>query len=160
MLNIKKLWNLIRLFIVTDNLFILSRGQNIIVALGTKIYPSKYISIGSNVFIGRNCTVSTSKVGGSEISIGNNVMIAEGVKIIGGNHAFDRTDISMFEQGEGLQSPIIINDDIWIGANSITLSGIEIGKGSVIGAGSVVTKSIPEYSIAVGNPARVIKKRK
>ena len=65
----------------------------------------------------------------------------------------------MNQQGEGKQGAIIIEDDVWIGAGSIILTGVTISKGSVIGAGSVVAKSIPEYSIAVGNPAKVIHRR-
>lgn len=54
-------------------------------------------------------------------------------------------------------SPITINDDVWIGANAVIAAGVTIGKHCVIGAGSVVTKDVPDYSVAVGNPAKVIK---
>ncbi len=54
-------------------------------------------------------------------------------------------------------SPIIIDDDVWVGANSVILAGVKIGKHCVIGAGSIVTKDIPDYTIAVGNPARIYK---
>jgi acetyltransferase-like isoleucine patch superfamily enzyme len=124
------------------------------------IYPCKYISIGNNTSLGRNVTISTSESGRSPINIGSYVMIAERVMIIGGNHEFSRLDIPMDMQGEGKQGKIVIEDDVWIGAGSIILTGITIGEGSIIGAGSIVTKSIQPYSIVAGNPAKVIRMRK
>ncbi|VVS91972.1 DapH/DapD/GlmU-related protein [Desulfoluna spongiiphila] len=62
-------------------------------------------------------------------------------------------------QGEGKQGAITIEDDVWIGAGAIILAGVTVGKGCVIGAGSVVTKDVPEYCVAAGNPARVVKQR-
>jgi len=72
------------------------------------------------------------------------------------NHYFFNTSFKYDIVSKG---DIIIEDDVWIGSNSVILSGVKIGRGSIIGAGSVVTKNIPAYSIAVGNPAKVIKKR-
>lgn len=136
------------------------KGKNLVVANGVKIYPTKFIKIGDNVMIGRDVIISTSKSGRSPIKIGNDVMIAHRTLIIGGNHDFSSTNIPMNRQGEGVQGPIIIENDVWIGAGSIITTGVKLGTGSIIGAGSVVTKDIPKYSIAVGSPARVIKKRK
>ena len=116
--------------------------------------------MGDNVFIGRNCSITTSASGRSPLSIGNNVMLPERVQIIGGNHAFDRIDIPISQQGEGKQGAITIEDDVWIGASAIVLTGVTIGKGSVVAAGSVVTKDVEPYSIVAGNPARFIKSRK
>lgn len=86
-------------------------------------------------------------------------MIAESCSIIGGNHETRRLDIPMNQQGEGKQGAIVIGNDVWIGAASIVISGVSIGDGCIIGAGSVVTKNIPPYHVAVGNPARVLKQR-
>lgn len=103
---------------------------------------------------------------GGKLKIGSFCSIAKNVLfVLGGEHYyktlstypfnhFFENKISAFSKGD-----IIIGDDVWIGVNSIVLSGVTIGKGAVIGAGSVVTKDIPPYSIAAGNPARVIKKR-
>ena len=135
-------------------------GKNLAISYGVKIYPSQYVNIGDNVMIGRDVIISTSKSGRSPISIGNNVMIAHRSLIIGGNHEYSRTDIPINIQGEGVQGAIIVEDDVWIGAGCIILSGVRIGKGSIIGSGSIVIKDIPKYSIAVGNPAKVIKNRK
>ena len=84
------------------------------------------------------------------------------------NHKFDRTDIPIQHQGHYSSEiqfnrrkySVVIEDDIWIGARVIILSGTHIGKGSIISAGSVVSSKIPPYSIVVGNPGRVISKRK
>ena len=75
------------------------------------------------------------------------------------NHAFNRTDIPMNQQGFAEEKPIIIEDDVWIGANSIILGGVKIGNGAIIGAGAVVTKDVPPRAIVAGNPAKLIKYR-
>ena len=76
------------------------------------------------------------------------------------NHQFDRLDIPMNKQGAHSTEPVIIEDDVWIGMRAIILPDVRIGKGSVIGAGTIVTKDIPEYSVFCGNPGRVVKSRK
>ena len=84
------------------------------------------------------------------------------------NHRFDKFDIPIQNQGHDSKEiefnnnsySVVIEDDVWIGARVILLSGAHIGEGSVISAGSVVSNKIPPYSIAVGNPARVIANRK
>ena len=81
-----------------------------------------------------------------------------GVKIFSSNHGMSRTDIPMNIQPIK-EKDIVIGDDVWIGANSVVVAGVKIGKGSVIAAGSVVTKDIPEYIIAGGIPAKPLKKR-
>lgn len=110
--------------------------------------------IGNNVSINRNTVIR------GYFKIGNDVAIAPNCTIIGANHNFQRTDIVIKQQGVSNRGGIIIEDDVWIGANCVVLDGVTIGKGSVIGAGSIVTKSIPPFSIAVGNPCKVIKSRK
>lgn len=113
----------------------------------------KNIEIGDNVAINRGCQLYTSFHLSKKIYIGNNVTISPNVKFYAA--AQDYHYASMPDIAED----ITIEDDSWICANCIILPGITIGKGSVIGAGSVVSKNIPPNSVAVGNPARVIKKR-
>jgi acetyltransferase-like isoleucine patch superfamily enzyme len=116
-------------------------------------YPSK-ISIGDNVAINRGCEFYTSfLVKGGEITLGNNVVLSPNVRIYAIGHD------PKTERLEGVAGPVVIEDDVWIAANSVLLPNVRVGRGSVVGAGSVVTKDIPPNSIAVGIPAKVIKKR-
>ena len=94
------------------------------------------------------------------VKIGKHVMMGRNVIILSQNHNYDRTDIPMDQQGLGEHRPVIIGDDVWIGACAIILPGRKIGSGSIIGAGAVVTKDVPEYAIVGGNPARIIGWRK
>ena len=120
-----------------------------------------------NIQLGENCSVqyNTLMVGYGDpgdteglIKIGNNVRIAPNVMIISANHVFDNTDIPICKQGMDVK-PITIEDDVWVAGRVNIMAGVTIGKGSVIGAGSIVTKDIPPYSVAVGVPAKVIKYR-
>lgn len=106
---------------------------------------------------GKNVNIEKGAQFSSEISLGDNSGI--GVNIYTSNHCTDRTDIPMWKQGFTRANPVVIGDDVWIGARVTILPGVHIGKGSVIGAGSVVTKDVPEYSVVGGNPARVLKSR-
>ena len=146
--------------LIATNFKGIDSGINLVIAPGVKIYPSKFVKIGNNVMIGRDLIISTSQSGRSPVFIGDDVMIAHRSLIIGGNHKHSRIDIPMNNQGEGIQGSIIIESDVWIGAGCIILTGVTIGEGSIIGSGSIVTKDIPKYSVAVGCPAKVINKRK
>lgn len=115
-------------------------------------YNMSESEIGDYSGIGMNSSIGT-------IRIGRNVMIGERLIAISNNHAFNDKHKPIVEQGFQEDRPIAIEDDVWIGARVILLPGICIGKGSVVGAGSVVTKDIPEYSIVAGNPATVLKSR-
>ena len=92
------------------------------------------------------------------ISIGNDCLIAQNVVIRSNDHAFDDPFQLIRKQGRKGQD-IQIGNDCWIGANTTILKGVRIGDHSIVGAGAVVTKNIPSYSVAVGNPARVIRTR-
>lgn len=85
-------------------------------------------------------------------------MISPRVSIYAENHVVERADISLKDQGI-IREFVKIEDDCWIAANSVILAGVTIGRGTVIAAGSVVTKDVPPYSIVAGVPAKVIKKR-
>ena len=108
------------------------------------------------VQIGSNTRVGMSNVIIGPVTIGNNVILAQNIVISALNHNYTNVDIPIYLQGETV-APITIEDDCWIGANVVITAGVTIGKHSVIGGGSVVTKNIPSFSVAVGNPARVIK---
>jgi acetyltransferase-like isoleucine patch superfamily enzyme len=117
-------------------------------------HPS-YLSIGKGVTINDHCYI-TSCYG---IEIGDNVSIAEHVSIRDYNHEFSDPNVPISHQGLS-GAPIKIGDDVWLGRGVMVSCGVTIGKGCVVGANAVVTKSLPDYSIAVGVPARVIKSRK
>lgn len=127
-------------------------GSNANIENGVFFGNGKGIYLGDNSGIGINARIG-------RVKIGNDVMMAPNVTILDRNHRYDRTDIPMRRQGDTECMPPVINDDVWIGSNVIILPGVHIGKGAIIGAGSVVTKNIPEYAIACGNPAIVIKHR-
>lgn len=109
-----------------------------------------------NVIIGSHTRIGLHNTVIGPVIIGNHVNIAQGVVLSGMNHSFNDLSKRIDEQ-KVVTSPIIIDDDVWVGANSVILAGVKIGKHCVIGAGSIVTKDIPDYTIAVGNPARIYK---
>ncbi|MFA6329466.1 MAG: acyltransferase [Candidatus Micrarchaeia archaeon] len=126
-----------------------------------KVDQNVYLSGLHNVKIGDNITIGNGSflVGGGGIEIGDNVLIAQGVKIYSETHKYQNTEVDIIFQG-GESRKVTIGKGSWLGANSIILPGIHIGKHCVVGAGSVVTKNIPDFSVVVGVPARIIKKIK
>ncbi len=113
------------------------------------------ITIGDNVFIGDNAHFS------GHITIGNNVMFGPRPMIFGGNHYFGvkGKSVRFLKSKNGENSkPVIIEDEVWCGAGVIILPGVKVGIGSVIGAGSVVSSSMPPFVLAVGNKCKPIKK--
>lgn len=119
---------------------------------------SIYIGEGSDLEIGSNCQVNENVfIQGAKI--GSFVMIAPNVAILTKGHSFQSIEIPMVLQGNTQQLIPIIEDDVWIGRNAIIMPGVILGKGSIIGAGSVVTKNVEPYSIVGGVPAKLIRKR-
>ena len=105
-----------------------------------------HVRIGRDVFINSNCLLMAR----GEITIEDGVMIAANAQIISNNH--DPYDLSVLTL-----KPVVIKKSAWIGAGATILPGVTIGKHAVIGAASVVTHDVPDYAVAVGNPARVVK---
>ena len=87
-------------------------------------------------------------------------MMGPEVVIYTRNHNTANPDVPMREQGMGEVKPVVIEDDVWIGARVCILPGVTVGTGSVLGAYTVVTKDVPPYSVVVGNPGKVVKNRK
>ena len=108
------------------------------------------------VKIGNETRIGMSNVIIGPVTIGNSVIFAQNVVMSGLNHSYEDIGVPISKQKE-ITAPITIEDECWIGANAVITAGVTIGKHSVIAAGSVVTKNVPAYSVAVGNPARVIK---
>lgn len=129
-------------------------GKNINVEKNADFGKGDGISIGDNSGLGVNCQVR------GPLKIGDNVMMGPDVRIMTAKHDTTRTDIPMCQQGHFPKQKVTIGNDVWIGASVIIMPGITVGNGSIIGAGAVVTKDVPEYSVVAGVPAKVIKYRK
>lgn len=131
-------------------------GSKLNVEQGAYFGNGKDVRVGTLVGLGKDFTMHNCI-----LTIGDNVMMGEDVMIIGGGHRFDRTDIPMGEQGGKEKTSLLIESDVWIGARAMILPGCSrIGKGAIVGGGSVVTHDVPDYAIVGGNPAKVIRYRK
>ena len=122
-------------------------------------YSFSTIEIGNDVFIGKGAILMASD---SFITIGNKVMFGPNVTIMGGDHNINVVGKYMFDvkfKNQKDDLPVIIEDDVWIGASAIILKGVTISKGSVVAAGSLVKNNVPAYSIVAGIPAKVIRMR-
>ncbi len=131
------------------------RSQNIAIFPGVRFFGIETIKIGG---VSINYNVLIDACDGS-IFIGNDVLIGPNCVLRAADHVFIDTTRPINTQGH-LGGKIIIEDDCWLGANVVVVKDVKIGKGSVIAAGSVVTKNILPYSIVAGVPARVIGQRK
>lgn len=132
-------------------------GSNIYIGHNTilKGYYKNLLVIGDNTWIGQNCFLHSA----GNIRIGHNVGIAPHVKILTSRHKEQGIDLPILFSDLDL-AEVIIEDDCDIGIGSTILPGVSIGRGVQIGAGAVVTKSIPEFSVAFGVPAQVIRSRR
>jgi acetyltransferase-like isoleucine patch superfamily enzyme len=139
--------------ILEDNVKIGS--HSILACTGNLKKVGKGIKIGANSGVGDYCFFGAA--GG--IEIGENVIMGQNVRFHSENHIFDRIDIPIKYQGV-TNKGIKIGNDCWIGAGAVFLDGVTVGDGCVIGANTLVNKDIPPYSVAVGNPVRIIKNRK
>lgn len=134
----------------------ISLGDRSTVRFGTVMMPAGgAISVGKETTINHYCVLH----GGNGITIGNGVLVAPRVSMFAANHEFADRTIPIRDQGMTNRGGIHIGDDVWIGTGAILLDGVQIGRGAVIGAGSVVTKSVAEFTVVVGNPARKIAHR-
>ena len=109
-----------------------------------------------DVLIGDHSLIGMGNVIIGPVTIGNHVILAQNVVASGLNHEYENISLPISKQNINT-SPIVIENECWIGANVVIVAGVTIGKHSVIAAGAIVTKDIPPYSVAAGNPARVIK---
>ncbi len=136
-----------------------SIGENVHVDIDFHCEYGKNIFIGDRVIINMNCTF----VDNNRIEIGNNVLIASNVQIYTATHSTNANERIRNDAGKSDEFcityalPVRIEDNVWIGGGAILLPGVTIGRNTTIGAGSVVTRSIPANCVAVGNPCKVIK---
>lgn len=129
-----------------------SMGSNVNIEHGAFFASGREIEIGDNSGLGLNCRVT------GPLKIGKDVMIGPDVMIFTQNHETIRLDIPMRLQ-TAPKKQVTIEDDVWIAARAIILPGVTVHKGSIVGAGAIVTKDVPEYAVVGGNPAKVIKYR-
>jgi acetyltransferase-like isoleucine patch superfamily enzyme len=122
-------------------------------------YTFATIFVGDDVYLGPRSVLLAAE---SKITLGNKIMFGPEVMILAGDH--NTSVVGQFMTDVHVKRPeddrdVILEDDVWIGARAIILKGVTIGRGSIVAAGSVVTKSIPPYSVAAGMPAKVLKTR-
>lgn len=134
-------------------------AKHVIDFCGENVNIEKYASFTPNISIGNNSGIGIRCEINGPVTIGNDVMMGPEVVIYTRGHAHMRTDITMRAQGSLEARPVTIGNDVWIGRRVIILPGVNIGDGCIIGAGAVVTKDIPPYSIAAGVPAKIQKNR-
>jgi acetyltransferase-like isoleucine patch superfamily enzyme len=139
--------------VIGDGVIISNRNTWVV---GLKVYPDAKLEIGNRVTLGYMNLISVAK----SVRIGNDCLFAGEVKILDNNsHSLDyvqRRANAPLEPED--VAPVVIEDDVWIGTNCMVLKGVTIGRGAVIAAGAVVTKDVPPFTVAAGNPARVIKR--
>ncbi|MEN5194446.1 acyltransferase [Sphingobacterium faecium] len=147
------------------------RGSVIYSSVRRDLVPFRQCSIGTrsvvesfsvlnnavgDLFIGDHTRIGIGNTIIGPVRIGNQVNIGQQVLISGLNHNYEDVQTTIAAQGVAV-APVSIADDVWIGGHVVILSGIHIGEHAVIGAGSVVTRDVPAYSVVVGNPAKVVK---
>ncbi len=115
---------------------------------------------GKNVVIGNGSGIGANTEIPSDIIIGENVIISRRCFVLNRNHRYDNTSIPIVKQGFKEVKQTIIEDDCWIGMNTLMTPGRHVKKGTIVAMGSVLTKDFPEYSIVGGNPAKLIRYRK
>ena len=126
-------------------------GKNINIERNAYFTPE--LEVNDNSGIGINAEIY------GPVSIGRDVLMGPDVVIYTSGHKFDRVDIPIGKQGPSSVEPVSIGNDCWIGRRVMIMPGVHIGDGCVIGAGAVVTKDVPSYSVVGGVPAKVIKRR-
>jgi acetyltransferase-like isoleucine patch superfamily enzyme len=128
-------------------------------ALGSNSVIESYSCINNavgDVVIGNSTRIGLHNTIIGPVTIGSHVNLAQGITVTALNHNFEDTNKQIDEQGIST-NPVVIEDDIWIGANAVILPGVTIGHHSVVAAGAVVTKDVPPHSLVAGVPAKIMK---
>jgi len=147
------LFNVLRVYYLSKILKVMPFDRN------SKFEFNVYISNGNKLKIGNYCRINENVFLQGDIRIGDYVMIAPNVAIYTSNHFYKDIDKPMVTYGNALNSPVVIEDNVWIGRNVVVLPGVTIATGSIVGANSVVTKNVPANSVVGGVPAKFIKYR-
>ena len=150
---LKRLYKSLRMtFLLSTRYHFASVGRDFYCGKELLIRPD-CVSVGDHVFIGNRCHLA------SVVSIGNFVMLASDVSIVGGDHCYDRVGTPIIFSGRGNNRPVVIEDDVWIGHGAIIMHGITIRVGAIVASGSIVTQDVEAFTIVGGVPARIIKSR-
>lgn len=120
-------------------------GQRVMLSAGVKVICPERITMGNDVLIANRCWIQAA--GG--LTVGSRVMLGPNVQILTSNH-----DIETLLT---VNAPIVLEDEVWIGAGATVLPGVRVGRGAVVAAGAVVNRDVPEFSVVGGIPARVLK---
>ena len=155
-------------------------GDNVVIddlcCLDAKGTDNQGIQIGSGVFVGRNTILSCkngdividdrANIGfnceifsASRVHVGKDILMAAYPYLVGGDHLYDRTDIPVLQQGRTARG-IDVADNVWLGTHVVVTDGSTIGRDAIIGAGAVVVGDVPEFAIATGIPAKVVRDRR
>jgi acetyltransferase-like isoleucine patch superfamily enzyme len=155
-------------------------GDNVVIddqcCLDAKGSDNRGISIGEGVFVGRNTILSCkngdividdrANIGfnceifsASRVRVGKSILMAAYTYLVGGDHLYDRVDIPVLEQGRTARG-IDVDDNVWLGTHVVVTDGSRIGRDAIVGAGAVVVGEIPDFAIATGIPAKVIRDRR
>jgi|SRR5665213_632159 len=129
-------------------------GAGCVLDHGFTLEAAGQLTVGDRTVFGHHCTVAVD----DRVTIGRGCLIGELVSIRDHDHAFGRADVPILDQGRRT-APVVIGDDVWVGAKSTITSGVTIGDGAVVGAHAVVTRDLPAGCVAVGVPARVVRMR-
>ncbi|MEW6447669.1 MAG: acyltransferase [Bacillota bacterium] len=130
-----------------------SCGRDVIIKNRAYFGTGKNLVLGDRSQLGERCKVE------DDLVVGDDVIMGPDVFIMSSAHAFERLDIPINQQGAQPRRPVVIGNDVWIGARVIILPGVHVGDQAVIGAGAVVTKDVPPRAVACGVPARVVRFR-
>ena len=136
-------------------LFLARLGEGTVIQDNLRVNSPENVSIGAHCSFGEDIFIT----GGGGVTIGDYVGLGPDVKIWSVNHRFADPDIPWMLQGYE-KSPVVIEDDVWLGANTFVKPGITVGKGAIVSAGTILSKSVPPFSIVAGNPGRVVGWRK
>jgi acetyltransferase-like isoleucine patch superfamily enzyme len=151
----------IKLYFTKGNLDV---SNDVVIGAYTVLYAidSDHSSEKGMLKIGKNTSIgefNNIRAAGGSIVIGNNCLISQFVSIVASNHNIERGKNINVQGWDEKKTGVIIGNDVWIGANCVILPGVEIGNGCVVAAGSIITKSIPENSIVMGIPGKIVKER-
>lgn len=127
-------------------------GERVFIEAGFHCDYGQQINIGHDVYINQDCLIIDSPIEQGLITIGDHCLIGPHVQLLAVSH-----NIAPADRKANIAQPITLEENVWIGGGAILLGGIHIGKNSVVGAGSVVTRPVPDNTVVAGNPARVIR---